>query len=220
MIRVEVADTGFGMNQEVQRKIFEPFFTTKATGHGLGMSIVYGIIKRYQGETSVRSEENVGSMFTVSLPVSSQRLVSEPENPGVDETLIEEEYVPARVLVIEDNDQNRRLFETALKHFGHQVVGASNGTQGLELFHQGGFDLVVTDLSMPGLSGWEVARGVKKENPDLPVILLSGWSVQQEIEQIKTSGVDLVLAKPCPLDSLRRAVHNVLKKKEKEALVE
>jgi signal transduction histidine kinase/DNA-binding response OmpR family regulator len=218
MIRVEVSDTGIGMTEEVQRKIFEPFFTTKKTGHGLGMSIVYGIIKRYQGDTSLRSKENAGSTFTVSLPVISQRPVPEPENPGVDETVIEE-YAPARVLVIEDNDQNRKLFETALKHFGHQVVGASNGTEGLELFHQGGFDLVVTDLSMPGLSGWEVAKGVKKEDPGVPVILLSGWSVQQEVEQIKTSGVDLVLAKPCPLDSLRQAVHNVLKNKGKESLI-
>lgn len=211
-IRLEVADTGTGMSKETQARIFEPFYTTKEPGRGLGLSIAYGIITRYQGEITVGSEEGVGSSFKIRLPIVPPRR-RRPASKGAGS---KEPFQPARILVIEDDDRNRRLFQEALSLNGHQVVGVPAGREGLALLKQGSFDVVITDLSMPGLSGWEVARGAKEADPQIRVILLSGWGIQQEAEQVKASGIDLVLSKPCPVKDLQQAVQQVLQDREKD----
>jgi signal transduction histidine kinase len=205
-IRLEAADTGHGMSREIQARIFEPFFSTKEEHRGMGLSIVYGIVARYGGNIAVASEEGKGATFTVSLPilpVRTSRRKRKAARPGAGP-------FPARILVIEDNELNRRLFQEALSLAGHEVGTAAAGGDGLSLFTRGAFDLVVTDLSMPGMSGWEVARGVKQARPDVPVILLSGWAVQQEEAEIKAAGVDHILPKPCSLETLRDMVKTAL----------
>jgi len=209
-VYLEICDTGHGMGPEVQKRVFEPFFTSKKAGHGLGMSIAYGIIKRYNGKITVRSQVNKGTTFTVTLPVCQQAPGSGVEAATSREQPQGEEAPASRVLLVEDNDQGRKLFETALKHFGHTVVGAASGEEALALFKAGEYDLLITDLSMPGRSGWDVSKCVRAVDPNIPIILLSGWSVQQESAKIKNSGIDLVISKPCPLDELRRAVNKVL----------
>ncbi|MDX1765222.1 MAG: ATP-binding protein, partial [bacterium] len=209
-VHLEIGDTGCGMSPEVQKRVFEPFFTNKEAGHGLGMSIAYGIIKRYRGETTVRSEPDKGTTFTVSLPAYQEGPTSgigAAKSVGPDDA---RSAAASRVLLVEDNDQNRNLFETALKHFGHAVVSASSGEEALDHFKAGAYDLVITDLSMPGRSGWEVSKCVRAVDPEVPIILLSGWSVQQESEKIRNSGITLVVSKPCPLDEFRRAIDQVL----------
>ena len=210
-IVLEVVDRGIGMSQEVQDKIFEPFFTTREAGHGLGLSIAYGIVKRYQGEIAVSSEEGSGTTFTVQLPVLFPRHKRRPSK----EEESKQEFQPARILIIEDDDRNRKLFEQMLSLIGHHVVGVHAGKEGLKLMKQSSFDIVITDLSMPGLSGWEVAKKAKEEDPQIRVILLSGWGVQQESKQVKESGIDIVLSKPCGVNDLRQAVQEALQVKAK-----
>jgi signal transduction histidine kinase len=205
-IRLSVTDNGVGMSPEVRKRIFEPFFTTKGFGQGLGMSIIYGIIARHGGEITVCSAEKEGSTIELRLPVVALAAKKVGKDRGKSVPV-----GPARVLVVDDSDINRALFEGYLAHLGHKVRLAGNGQEALSMFEREGADLVITDLSMPGLSGWQVAEGVKKQNPNVPVILVSGWAIQQDEPRIRESGVDRVLQKPCPMAKFQEIVQETLR---------
>jgi len=205
-IGLEVSDTGDGMSTEVKEKLFQPFFTTKDNGYGLGTSIIYGIVARHGGNIHVSSEEGMGTTFLFRLPV---------DNGSMGDQLSENvaqggESGTAKVLVVEDNDINRELFKGYLDEMGHKAVLAADGKEMLPLLDQGPFDLVITDLSMPGISGWQVAEKVKKQTPRVPVILISGWAIQQDDTRIRESGVDFVLQKPCTLKDFQDVVNKAL----------
>jgi signal transduction histidine kinase/DNA-binding response OmpR family regulator len=206
-IRLEVSDTGIGMSEGVKEKIFEPFFTTKEEGQGLGTSVVYGIVARHKGEIKVASEEGLGSTFQISLPVYAVR--KKEEQPPTPKRL-EKRDAGARVLIVDDGEINRAVFESYVSKIGHKPVQASNGKEALSIFKLCPIDLVITDLGMPGMSGWEVAKSVKKINPDVPVILISGWAIQQPETRIKESGVDWIIQKPCTMHAFTEAVETVL----------
>jgi signal transduction histidine kinase len=204
-IRLAVTDTGVGMPPEVQQRIFEPFFTTKERGQGLGMSILYGIVARHRGEITVRSEEGKGSMVELRLPVIV------PPSRERERRRVEGRPVgPARVLIVDDSDLNRNLFENYLVPLGHTATLAANGREALAILEREAIDLVITDLSMPGLSGWQVTEGAKKHNPKVPVILVSGWAIQQDEPRIRESGVDWILQKPCSMAKFQEAVQKAL----------
>ncbi len=201
-VGVVIADTGKGMNRKTREKIFEPFFTTSESGHGLGLSIVKGIIDRHKGEITVVSKEGAGTTFTITLPVAAvKQAISEPE-------VYAAEKVPenGRILIIEDEEQNREIFSEALSVVGHEVICVERGMEGIERFEREEFDVVITDLSMPGLSGIEVANSLKKIDPSVPIILLSGWAVHEDETRLKSEGIDYILSKPCPLEKLQEAV--------------
>jgi signal transduction histidine kinase/DNA-binding response OmpR family regulator len=203
-IVVTIADTGTGMDKPTQARIFEPFFTTKDTGQGLGMAIVYGILARHGGEIALDSVEGRGTTFTVRIPVRD----AAPAGPAA--------VAPgpaagtARILIVDDDDLNLKMLEEALTARGHRVVSARTGQEALALFAGDSFDLVLTDLSMPGMSGWQVATAVKEGKPGVPVILLSGWAIQQDERQVREAGVDYVVSKPCSLKTLKEAVELAL----------
>jgi signal transduction histidine kinase/DNA-binding response OmpR family regulator len=201
-ILLEVADTGAGIPAEVRDRIFEPFFTTKETGHGLGMSIVYGIIKRHCGDISVQSEVGQGTVFRILLPAAP---APAPAKQPV-KTVQVQQSLSGRVLIIEDDVYNRDLFMNALTLFGHRAVAAAGGAEGLELFRKEPFDVVVTDLSMPGMNGFDVAKEIKKCAPSVPVILMSGAVLQGLETSMKDAGIDFLLPKPFTLDDLNRMV--------------
>lgn len=203
---IRIIDEGVGIDEETRKKIFEPFFTTKPKGKGLGLSVVYGIIARHGGAIEVESGAGRGTIFTIRLPVVSPKPEETPP-PAPEET-----SAPARILLIEDNDQNRLLFQKILEQ-QHTVTAASTGQEGLDLFAQGNFDLVITDLSMPGLSGFGVTEEIKKQSPGMPVILLSGWGIQQQDQEVKERGIDFILNKPCTPKELTSAVAIIIKKK-------
>ena len=204
---LEAADTGVGMDEQTRARLFEPFFTTKPAGQGLGTSIISGIITRHRGQITVASKPGAGTTFRIELPPTS---AAPPpiERPGA-------EAVPgalgARVLLVDDEMEVREVYEESLKSGGHDVVVAGGGKEALSLFARHRFDLVITDLSMSGLSGFDVAKEVKRLDPDVRVILLSGWSIQQDDTRAKEAGVDQVLVKPCLFEDLLEAVQNVLR---------
>jgi CheY-like chemotaxis protein len=228
----EVADTGVGMTEEVRARVFEPFFTTKEQGQGLGASIIYGIVTRHGGRIGVESEEGKGTTFTVSFPLAEsagfEPVPSEapraeaaippaPVAPAVaPRAPVPDRAAPARapgaprpgarILVIDDEEQNREMFRELLVDAGNQVITAADGREGLRAAAQSQPDIVITDLSMPGMSGWEVTREIKKRNPATRVVLISGWAVQQSQAEVRDSGVDFVVAKPCPLERLLQVV--------------
>jgi len=204
---LEVSDTGVGMDEATRKKLFEPFFTTKEYGQGLGTSIVYNIIQRHRGRIEVRSEPRRGATFTIHLPRHVSRA-------GRKEPVTDTATQPARslrLLLVDDEPAVREVYGDALRVAGHQVVTAIHGEEALSRFGSGSFDLVVTDLSLGGMSGFEVARRVKQLNPSVPVILLTGWAVEQHEDLVRDAGIDAVLIKPCRLEDLFSAVQEAIR---------
>jgi GAF domain-containing protein/CheY-like chemotaxis protein len=200
--RVEaiVADTGVGMSDSVRRRIFEPFFSTKRrSGPGLGLAMVYGIVSRHRGEILVDTAEGAGSTFTIRLPVGTTVSASGSTGPhgGADSV---------RILVIDDEPFVRETLEEILRQQRHDVVAADDGVAGLAQFRAGAFDLVMTDLAMPGMSGWQVARAVKAVRPDVPVVLVTGWGVEVEVDELQAHGVDRVMTKPFRYEDVQEVV--------------
>lgn len=188
---VSVADTGVGMSESVRRRIFEPFFSTKGPkGTGLGLAMVYGIVSRHGGDIAVESREGKGSTFTIRLPIGREQPTARAFSP----TLSSDSAV--RVLVIDDEDHVREILADMLRVEHHQVVVADRGVEGLERFRREAFDLVMTDLAMPGMSGWQVAQAIKALRPEVPVVLVTGWGVEVPADELRASGVDRVMAKP------------------------
>jgi PAS domain S-box-containing protein len=200
-IVVTVADTGIGIPKALGNRIYDPFFTTKGVkSTGLGMSVSYGIINRHRGTITVDSVEGEGTTFTIKLPISEKIVKEEKVNPA------QIEKRKAKILVIEDEENVRDLLSSILIKGGHEVETAISGTQGIEIFRKKKFDLVFSDLGMPGLSGWQVAEKVKSINGRVPVVLITGWDIKQEESEMKNSYVDLIVHKPFKVDQVLNVV--------------
>ena len=194
-------DTGIGMSPEVQRRVFEPFFTTKGVkSTGLGLSMNYGILQRHGGELTVDSVEGHGTTVTFRLS---------PASPGTEptETTMQAPLTSLRILVIDDDSEVRSLLSEMLGGDGHRVIEAAGGAEGLDrLAADSSIDVVLTDLGMPGMTGWEVARAIKASRPSLCVGLLTGWGEQAPGYSEGQAIVDFVLAKPPTGEALRKAL--------------
>ncbi len=190
-VYIEVSDSGIGMPEEVRKRIFEPFFTTKPfTNTGLGLSMAYGVIKRFGGEIEVESQPGKGSTFLISLMTKAEmKTLEEPA-----EVLRPQKR--ANILVIEDEPQVREVLARGLSAFQHQVTEALSGEQGIRLIEEKDFDLVLTDLGMPNLSGWDVCKAIKKIRPKTPVGMITGWGMVIDEAKKEESGVDFVISKP------------------------
>jgi len=208
---LEVSDTGIGMSEEVVGRVFDPFFTTKGVeGTGLGMSVVYGIVKRHQGKISVSSEPGEGTTIRVMFPLASSCPADADESGQKGEVLSRK---PVSILIVEDEEGFAEVFTDMLSEYGHQVCVARSGDQAIERFQVGKFDLVFTDLGMPGMSGWQVAKSIKGINPSTPIVLLTGWGAAVEQEQLVNSGIDMVLSKPINIDDLSKVISQVMDKR-------
>jgi CheY-like chemotaxis protein len=180
-IRLEVADSGQGIQPEVQERIFEPFFTTKgpAEGSGLGLSVVHGIVKDMDGVITVESEVNQGTTFIVWLPVVRGLTQNRQE-----EALSAPVPGKGRVLFVDDEPNIVLWAKTSLKTLGYEVVATESGQEALELFRSNprGFDVVVTDMQMGSLSGKELAQEIAAHSPSMPIIFCSGTSEAMDLD--------------------------------------
>jgi CheY-like chemotaxis protein len=200
-VLLEVRDTGLGVTAEVIARAFEPFFTTKARGHGtgLGLATVHGIVHQNNGEVSIRSTVDIGTMVSVLLP-TTERAARIPI-PTVLSLGGSE-----RLLLVEDEAPLRVATARLLAGKGYEVLVAGDGVEALEMLDRedGRIDAVITDLAMPRMRGDELARQLRARNVGLPVILLSGYD---------SGGAALsgrVLAKPVPEERLLKALREVL----------
>ena len=196
---IEVSDTGSGMSEEARRRCFEPFFTTKRKrGGGLGLSMVHGIVRQHEGTIEVKSTEGKGSTFTVKIPESSSPVAQEKTMATKPS-----DVTAMKVLLIDDEEIVRHTIEACLKGDNHTVKTATNGTRGMELFRSEHFDIVITDRAMPGMSGDHIATEIKKINPNVPIIMLTGLGhIMTDLHQ-SPAGVDLIVSKPVTRDTLR-----------------
>lgn len=208
--RLEVADTGCGMGDETMRRIFEPFYTTKFTGRGLGMSAVLGIISAHKGALQVSSQPGNGSTFKVYLPLEISEF-SGGENLGKDAPPVQWQG-SGTILLVEDEDQVRFIAEMLLTGFGFEVIEAVNGKEALELYQKSSTDitLVVTDVGMPVMDGYELIRTLKKNNPALPIIVTSGFGDTDITSRIAAEDVSGFINKPYKPEQLRELLMNVV----------
>jgi len=216
MAFVEVADTGAGMDENVRRRCMEPFFSTKEQqgAKGLGLARVFGILQRHKGHIELESEPGNGTLMRLVFPVARDR----ESRAAAAATTAQAVTLPSlKILCIDDEPSILDVLGLILKGGGHKVETASEGETGLEKFRAAGlfndpFDVVMTDLGMPGIDGHEVAKAIKEENPGTPVIMLTGWGSIMEAEGNKPINVDMVLGKPPAVSELASALRLVVEK--------
>ncbi len=208
-VRLTVADTGLGMDEATQAHLFEPFFTTKEVGKGtgLGLAMVYGIVKQHEGLIEVQSQVGQGTRFDIYLPVYPapvpERSEAQPASvPGRRET----------ILVAEDEETVREFAQTVLEGLGYTVLLARDGLQAMKMFtaNQEGIDLVILDAVMPKLSGQKAYEAMSAVRPDLPVLFITGWAAEMAALSAALSPGLPVLQKPFTVEQLGRKVREAL----------
>jgi len=210
----EVEDTGVGMPEEIRRHLFDPFFTTKGhAGTGLGMSVAYGIVTRHEGTIEVDTDLGQGTKFKLSFPACHADL----EVKGGDGASLPHLVRPGRILVIDDETAIAQLLEDALTGVGHSVEIAVSGKEGVEMAVVSEFDLVMTDLGMPDMSGWEVASTIRKERPGVPVILVTGWGTTLSKDEVERCGISAVVHKPFEIQELLDTASKILQHNDRGA---
>jgi len=205
---LEVTDDGIGMTEEVRTRMFEPFFTTKGvSGNGLGLSMVYGIVSRHRGSVEVETSPGSGTTVRMRFPAT--------EREGAAIASRQEVRAPyqARVLVVDDEPEILAVLREALERGGHIVEIAKSGSEGIQRFRAGKFDVVLSDLGMPDISGWEVARIVRREgSPRIVLGLVTGWGATISDEMLVAHGVSFVMAKPFEVGELVSRVNRAIGK--------
>ena len=205
-----ITDTGIGMDREMQARVFEPFFTTKSPdpGAGLGLSVVYGVVRQSGGYVQIESEPGAGSTFRVYLPMVAGEAASAPPQ-SIGQTL---PRGTETILIAEDDTPIRLLAGGVLKRLGYEVLSAPDGRAALEMAQTrpGGIHLLLTDVVMPGMGGPELATRLKNECPPLHVVFMSGYAAHvlsgAELERLGAC----FMQKPFTMESLARTVRGVL----------
>ncbi|MCZ6635928.1 MAG: ATP-binding protein [bacterium] len=200
-VRLTVQDTGIGMDQETKRRVFEPFFSTKGdVGSGLGLSVVHGTITRWGGIIEVETTAGEGTAFVARLPAWTG-----PETVEKEAVVDIPPKRPARVLVVDDDGNVRDLVQSVLEQ-DHEVDTAPDGPKALDRFAPGRYDVVVLDLGMPGMSGDLVAAEMRRADPEVALVLITGWNLEEDDPRL--SIFDFQLSKPVmPLDDVRHTVN-------------
>src|SRR5438093_3338124 len=188
---VAAEDTGCGMSDETRPRVLDPFFTTKgARGTGLGLAVSWGIVKRHGGTIEIESTLGMGSVFMIRLPISVDDLAPEasasPSLPGRS----------GRVLVIDDEMEVRCVLRDMLAPCGHSVLEADSAEAGLALLESEMVDVILTDISMPGMSGWDVAAACQRRFPHIPLGFVTGWGDRLDEQETARAGVRFIVSKP------------------------
>lgn len=209
-ICIKVSDTGIGMSQQVIERLFEPFFTTKGkkSGTGLGLAVVYGIVRNHRGFIDVKSDMGEGSAFEIYLPVlevTTKKSVLKSMNSNL-------AYSEGTILLVEDEKQVRELTLQALKKCGYRVLSAENGVQAISVYEERGvnIDLVILDVVMPEMGGWECFHRLKKMNPRVKVLIMTGYTANYSAQAFLNEGALGVVEKPFDLGNFTNLVRNVI----------
>jgi len=210
---IEVVDTGCGIDGQEIDRICDPFFTSKFTGRGLGLPVVLGILHAHSGGLVVTSRRgrDSGSCFQAYLPVSAERIDRRAIPEDVEE--FGETNWSGTVLVVEDEEGMRRTAKATLTQLGFSVLDTDNGSEAVELFrrHRDTIRLVLCDVTMPLMDGWETLAALRRISPGVPAILTSGYDEADVMAEDRAERPQAFLAKPYPFDALQRAIRRALR---------
>jgi signal transduction histidine kinase/ActR/RegA family two-component response regulator len=196
-VELSVSDTGIGMSEDVRLRIFDPFFTTKGkTGMGLGLAVSYGIIRRHEGSVEVESEVGRGTNFRLRLPIARGARKRQPTGELRTPAMRPARLHQTRILIVDDEAYVRVLLRDILEKEGCEVALAEGGREALALFEEKHFDAIFTDVGMPEMSGWELARAVRERDSQIPLAVITGWGEAVGSNEQKAAQVDWVVAKP------------------------
>jgi signal transduction histidine kinase/CheY-like chemotaxis protein len=202
---MSVSDTGIGMAEEMRHRVFEPFFTSKGPrGTGLGLAVSWGIVTRHGGTIEVDSAPGRGTTFRLRLPVPvtlPDLVLGLPTTPAPRS---------AHLLLIEDEAEVQAVLAEMLREAGYDVAVAKDGLEGIERCERERVDIVLSDISMPGISGWDVAARLRARHPHIPIGFVTGWGDQLDPERLAAAGVDFVVAKPFQAQDILRHVAQAL----------
>ena len=207
-VKVTVKDTGLGMDKASQEKIFDPFFTTKETvrGTGLGLASAYGIIKNHRGIIKVQSKQGEGTTFSIYLPAVKEAVKQDPE--------VSKEFPPEQetVLLVDDEEMIIEIGKEMLEKMNYKVLASRNGAEAVEIFkgNKDSIDLVILDLVMPDMGGGETYDRMKEINPNLKVLLSSGYSMNGEASAILSRGANGFIQKPFGMKELTSKIRTLL----------
>ncbi len=207
-VKISVTDTGIGIDKEIQPRIFDPFFTTKdiGKGTGLGLASVYGIIKNHKGILNVYSEEGKGTTFNFHLPASDKEVVEEPK---ISETVLNGS---GTILLVDDEDMIIEIGAEMLEKMGYEVLTAQSGKKAIDVYRKNRerIGLVVLDMIIPGMNGGETYDRLRKLNPDIKVLLSSGYSIDGEATKILERGCNGFIQKPFSMKQLSQKIREIL----------
>ena len=202
---VRIADTGVGISRENRTKIFYPFFTSKPTrGAGLSLSIVHGVISRHGGRVSVSDNQPKGTVFELAFDL--------PEAVDGDSDISSKSQRSdhLKILVVDDDEQIREVLRDMLSLYGHALVTCPDAYAALKSLEAQEFDILITDLGMPGMSGLDLARVAHENHPTMPIAMITGWGTQLNQDEVTANGVMAVLAKPFHLKEVRELVQQLV----------
>jgi PAS domain S-box-containing protein len=206
-----VADTGSGMDQSVVSRVFEPYFTTKKNGKGtgLGLAVVHGIVKSYKGDIRVYSKPGKGTAFHVYLPVIKMQVETE-ETEATEPVLKGTE----RILLVDDEDPIVRMEKKMLERLGYHITMRTSSTDALEAFRAepDKFDLIITDMTMPNMTGVQLSKKLQEIRPDIPIILCTGFSEQINEIKTKAAGISGYVMKPIVRSELAKKIREAIDK--------
>ena len=205
-VLLEVSDTGTGMDNHAVARIFEPFFSTKKTGSGLGLAAAHGIIEGHGGYIDVRSKKGRGTTFSIYLPASEKDLTEEPQSS--DELLKGTETI----LLVDDEAMFVEVGRDMLELMGYSVLAAKGGKEAVEIYEANidRIDLVILDMIMPDMGGGETYDRMKEINPEVKVLLSTGYSIEGQAKEILDRGCDRFIQKPFTMKELSQSIRQVL----------
>jgi PAS domain S-box-containing protein len=207
-VKLSVRDTGAGMAESVRKRVFEPFYSTKQNGHGTGMglAVVYGIVTSHNGAITVESKPGKGSTFFIFLPLVESRGADRSEQKSA------MPHGNERILVVDDEPEVLLMMTRILKGLGYIVATAENGTTAWEIFSREpqNFDLILTDQTMPGMTGIQLAKRMLRKRKGLPIILITGYSEAVSADKAKEIGIKAFVMKPIARGEVAKTIRKVL----------
>ncbi|MCP3901481.1 MAG: response regulator, partial [Desulfobacteraceae bacterium] len=207
---LSISDTGKGMNKELIQKIFDPFFTTKKEGKGTGMglSVVHGIVTNMKGTIVVDSKPKKGTKFNVYLPVEKHLV----EDEQIISSKTEIQTGSEHILLVDDEEEILEMEEEMLERLGYQITSLHNSLEALKIFkaNPDQFDMVITDMSMPNISGDKLATELIKIHPTIPIIICTGFNDTMTKQKAESLGVKGFLFKPIIMKKLSQKIREVL----------
>jgi PAS domain S-box-containing protein len=215
-VRISVGDTGHGMDAQTLQRVFEPFFTTKSKGEGtgLGLAVVYGIVERYRGAITVYSEPGKGTVFHLYFPVA--------DAPAADTATATIAALPGngeRILYVDDDEALVFMMKRMLLRLNYQVAGFQDPREALEVFKANpyGFDLAITDMSMPHIDGPALVHELHAIRPDFPIVMVTGYIRPSDLEQARDLGIKELILKPNTVHEMGETLHRILEELGEES---